>query len=219
VSSPSAARRKAKRESKAVRARRQKIEAAVREEEKAEAIAPAAQRKDITNAAGEVVYAARLQRDGVTFIRSNPIKRMYELGKNKGPKATVKEKHLAAVVWLVRIWEDGAEGIGSVPSLMGERTSRSVTTGWISPHVLEALNRQIRARDQFAAAQTWLGSHWPCIRRIALEGADVAVWADETGRNRDKALGFLEGALERLHEVYTRLELGGDEAVEMEIVR
>lgn len=199
-------RRSARRVSKAEKKRLDDEKKRQWQEQQDEAIAPAAQREDVV-AGGAVVRGARLQRDGVTFIRSNPVRRMYERGRGKGETATVRKAHLDACERLVRAWEDGAAGIGSVPSLLGERTAAMPQTGYISDQRIASIAYQTNARDEFVAAIEFLGALWPVVKRVVLDAADLAVWAQETRQPPDRAAGYLQAALDRLVEFYQRRDM------------
>jgi hypothetical protein len=64
------------------RARDARIKAE-QQEQRDEQIAPAVQRLPVLNRNGAVIRGARLERDGIAFVRSNPICRMVAIGSNK----------------------------------------------------------------------------------------------------------------------------------------
>lgn len=196
-------RRTARRVSKAEKKRQADEKRREWQEQQDETIAPAAQREDVV-AAGGVVRAARVERDGVTFVRSSPIARMFRRGQAKGEAATVRQAHLEACERLQRAWEDGAQGIGSVPSLMGERTAQMPQTGYLSDQRIASITFQTNARDECIAAIEFLGALWPVVRRVVLDGADLAIWAHEMKQTPDRAAGYLQAALDRLVEFYQR---------------
>jgi hypothetical protein len=66
--------------------------------------------------------------------------------------------------------------------------------------------RQAACHAEVNSARIYLGSAWPCIFRVALEGVAISAWADNVHVNRSVALGFLIAGLDRLVEFYTAVE-------------
>lgn len=175
------------------------------QEERDEKISPAAQRNAVVDATGAVLRGPRVVPDGVTFIRSNPIRRMYEIGKGKGDAALIRKHHWETAERLQWAREHG-QHVGQVPSSLGERVAGAITTGWISDTKLKALGYQTRMGWEFAGASVFLGALWPIVERIALDGADVATVAVETCRSPDVTRGYLVAALDRLVEYYRTID-------------
>ena len=180
-------------------------ERARKEEDRQEAISPAAQRNAVVDATGAILRGPRVVPDGVTFIRSNPIRRMYEIGKVKGDAALIRKPHWEAAERLQWAREHG-QHVGQVPSSLGERVAGAIVTGWISDTKLKALGYQTRMGWEFAGASVFLGALWPIVERIALDGADVATVAVETCRSSDVTRGYLVAALDRLVEYYRTID-------------
>lgn len=197
--------RTSKRQKSAAMRRAAEQERARKEEDRQEAISPAAQRNAVVDASGSVLRGSRVVPDGITFIRSNPIKRMYEIGKGKGDAALIRKPHWEAAERLQWAREHG-QHVGQVPSSLGERVAGDVTTGYISDTKLKALGYQTRMQREFAGALIFLGALWPIVARIALDGADVVTVSVETRRSPDVTRGYLVAALDRLVEYYRTID-------------
>jgi hypothetical protein len=214
-----------------------RAEAARRQEERDEAVAPAAQRNAVLDGSGAVLRdpngaviaemqdgtmlrealrgpngavmretgagvlrAARVQRDGVAFIRSNPIDHLIARGAAKlerGEMPMFTLAHKLAVDRLVILWDLVGEGVGLGASDWGSlRGSRGTAPTTPAGHqtLLEQVGRQIEVE----ATAMWLGGLWPIVRDVGLKGMSLAAWATREGMNPTAAAGYLKAALDRL---------------------
>jgi hypothetical protein len=207
------------RTSLAIRARRQKARAGVAErkrqaaltrarleEAKAEFGAPKIQREAVFNRNGEIIRGPRVEPDGLVFIRSNPVKHLYARSKNKD-HPTIHKAHVDAAEKLLIAWEEGSQGISVGSSNYGERSAgAAVNTGTISHTVLQIVNQQIKARQEIAAVQAFLGALWPVIHAIVIRGIDIATWAEASGMRPAVATGYLCASLDKLLDFFHRNE-------------
>jgi hypothetical protein len=202
TSKPNRADTRTARRAKASELRRAaKAEAAKRQEAAAEAIAPAIQRNAVLDASGEVLRAARVQRDGVAFIRVSPLTWMAANIERHGEDATFSKQHFRSAERLVAAWDAVGDGIGLGASDWGSlRGSRG--TAPTTPAGHSSLVAQVEQRLEIEAAHTWMGSLWPCLEDIALRGMSPAAWASKSGMHRQVGAGYVLAALDRLVEFY-----------------
>jgi hypothetical protein len=213
VTTPGAAERK--RRKSAERAKRRAGEAQRRQEaqrraaeeaeQKAEAIAPRVQREPVLSPDGTMLRGPRLEPDGLTFKVSNPVRHLEQRGRRRaeaGDMPAVREAHVVAAERLLAAWHEGADGVGIGASNYGERTGGTVQSGTISDAVLATVGRQVKARQEVGAAQTFLGALWPAVHAVVIRGIDVTSWATAARLDRKIALGYLSAALDRLVEFY-----------------
>lgn len=174
---------------------------AAAEETRAEAIAPAVQRHDTLDAAGQVVRHARLERDGLTFRRSNPVRHLVARG---GPM--IRKAHEIAADRLVVSWEEGGRGVGIAATAYGERAGGGLEVGSLPPYLLARMAYQHRQKAAYEGARIWLGGLWPIIDAVVLRGIDVSAYARPLGQSRQVMLGYLAAALDRLVEFYAQTD-------------
>jgi hypothetical protein len=202
--------RVAKRQRAADMRRAAKAEAAQRQEDRDEAIAPAITRTAVLDASGAVLRAPRVERDGVAFIRSSPIRHLVARWKAReadGSRPLITERHLAVCDRLCMAWEEGGQGIGMGASDYGRMSqSRGSAAPDFSPQMLAKIRKQREQRAIFEGAMTWMGALSPVIRRVVVEGADLSVWAAETATGRNAAPGYLAAALDRLAEFFAKMD-------------
>jgi hypothetical protein len=132
---------------------------AEQQEARDEAIAPRAQRLPVLGRDGEIVRGARVEPDGVVFIRRNPIKTMVARGQNK-ENPLLSKRHADAADRLLTAWETAGAGVTFGVANYGGRLSGTPQTGTISDGVLHGINRQIDARRELEAVKTVLGARW-----------------------------------------------------------
>ena len=170
------------------------------EEVRQEGIAPAAQRKAVVDASGDVIRQARVEKDGLAFKRSSPLCHLFKLH-------SVSIKQLAAGARLLQAWEDGGRSVGMGASNYGERTSSNPQSGWLAESVRVALAAQNKARDEFLAAAQFCGGLFPILQGVVLDGMDVTAWCRIRGGGMDRERGVvvLREALDRLGEFYVRI--------------
>ena len=137
-----------------------------------------------------------------TFVRTSPLARLALVQ----PAITVR--HVVVAARLLRAWEDGGGGVGIGASNYGERVGGGVAKSGVSDAILAALGRQNRADAEFGAAQRWLGSSWPVVRGVVLEGQSVTYWSGKRvpAIDREMGMGLLVAAMDRLGEFYAALD-------------
>lgn len=176
-----------------------KLEAAKRQEDKDEAITPAAQRQPVLTPDGDVLRSARVMRDGVTFIRANPLAQIIS-GIERG-NSMFNATHIAAAKRLLNTWDAVGGGIGLGASDWGSlRGARGTAPTTPSGH--SALVAQVEQEMELHHVSTCLGALWPCLHSIVLEGMSVAAWAGKKRINANAAGGFLLAALSNLVLIY-----------------
>lgn len=177
--------------------------AAAAEEARQEAAVPAAQRVPVLDVAGAVLRRPRVEAEPTgTFVRTSPLARLALVQ----PAITVR--HVVVAARLLRAWEDGGGGVGIGASNYGERVGGGVAKSGVSDAILAALGRQNRADAEFRAAQRWLGSSWPVVRGVVLEGQSVTYWSGKRvpAIDREMGMGLLVAAMDRLGEFYAALD-------------
>lgn len=197
-----AARRAAEREQRVAAA----AEAARAAEERAETIAPAVQRRAVRDAKGHVLRGARLEPDGAAFRVSNSVRTLYLNGQERGSSALVRHEHVIAAERLARSWEDGGRGVSMAASRWGESSERISSSGSMSEAVLRSIGYQNAQRDEFNAVRAAMGTAWPVLLDIVLQGLSVNAWAEREGMERKIAVGYLVAGLDRLADFYAATE-------------
>jgi hypothetical protein len=198
------ARKRALRIQRGIERRQAVLDAAKRaaetEEARQEAIAPAAQRKAVVDASGDVIRQARVEPDGLAFKRSSPLCHLFKRG-------SISIVQLAAGARLLQTWEDGGRSVGMGASNYGERTSSSPQSGWLAESVRAALAAQNRSRDEFMAAAHYCGPAFPILEGVVLDGMDVTAWCKRRagGMDRERGVFILRQALNKLDEFYASL--------------
>jgi hypothetical protein len=173
-------------------------EVARRLEASDEAIAPAIQRNAVLDASGAVIRAARVQRDGVTFSRADPLKHLADIAERGGMFSAA---HIAAARRLVVAWDAVGDGVGLGASDWGSlRGTRG--TAPMTPAGHSSLVAQVEQRIEIEAAWTWLGGLWSCLENVVLRGMSLSAWGVKADIGRNAAPGFLLAALVRLVEFY-----------------
>lgn len=186
-------------------AARQRVE---QQEARDEAIAPRAQRLPLLGRDGEVLRGARLERDGVSFRRSNPIRTMVMRGLNK-ENPLLSKRHSDAADRLLAAWEMAGGGITFGVAKYGVKLSSMPTTGTLSDAVLRGVNAQIDARRELEAIKTVLGARWGALFSIVIGGIDVSAWGQAVGMNPHVAAGFVACCLDALVDFYAGPERRG----------
>jgi hypothetical protein len=175
---------------------------AQRQEDADEAIAPAIQRNAVLDASGEILRAARVQRDGVAFSRADPLKHLADIAERGG---MFTAQHIAAARRLVTTWDAVGDGVGLGASDWGSlRSARGSAPTTPAGH--SALLAQVAQRMEIEGAWTWLGGLWPCLECVVLRGMALSAWAAKADIGRNAAPGFLLAALVRLVEYYKQLD-------------
>jgi hypothetical protein len=174
-------------------------------EQRDEAIAPAAQRKPVVSPDGDILRGARIVRDGAGFRVANSVRTMLERQRkvpDDGAVTGVLKIHIAVTDRLIRAWHIAGETVGMArPSFDHVRGAGS--TGFIADAVIDAINVQMQAKAELAAARQFVGkSLWVPIDACVIRGVDVTAWAASSGDNRQRAAGYFVAALDRLVEFY-----------------
>jgi hypothetical protein len=173
--------------------------AAAAEEARQEAAVPAAQRVPVLDVSGAVLRRARVEAEPAgTFARTSPLARLALVQ----PAITVR--HVVVAQRLMRAWEDGGRGVGMGASNYGERVGGGTAKSGIGDATLAALGRQNRSGDEYRGAMRWLGSSWPVLAGVVLDGQSVTYWAAAQVPEIDRkvAVGLLAAAMDRLGEFY-----------------
>jgi len=210
--------RKIARDNAAKKRKEAKDKADALREEADEMLAPAVQRNAVMTKAidpetgksvGVVLRAARVQRDGIAFIRASPLAWMVaniERAELLGTEVSFSRDHIKAAARLATAWDAIGEGVGLGASDWGSlRGSRG--TAPMTPAGHSALVAQVAQRMEIEAARTWLGALWPCLFDIALGGMSPAAWAVKVKMDRKAGSGYLRAALDRLVEFYREREV------------
>jgi hypothetical protein len=77
-------------------------------EQREEDLAPSSQRHAVLNADGDILREARVRRDGITFIRSSPLRHMLARGEKRaerGEMAVIELRHVQAAERLQTAWD------------------------------------------------------------------------------------------------------------------
>jgi hypothetical protein len=175
------------------------------QEQRDEQIAPAVQRLPVLDRNGEVIRGARVERDGVVFVRSNPIRRMVAMGSKKDHPLLTK-RHADAADRLLAAWTEAGAGVTFGVSAYGGRLSATPETGTISDAVLRGVNRQIDAKAEIEAVKTVLGTRWGALFSVVIHGLDVRVWGAACGMNPATACGYIACAMDTLADFYASPE-------------
>ena len=182
-----------------------KAEKAAIAERADERVAPAAQRKPVLAPDGTVLFHPRLERDGITFKRANPLSNAAARGRKRtdaGMVATIRPEHERAADRLLTAWDTAGEGVRIGIANYGERSGGTPQSGYISSAVIEMVEFQRRAQIEIEAARTWLGGLWPVVHDVVLRGLDMAAWAEANRFDTKAAPGYVSAALDRLVEFY-----------------
>jgi hypothetical protein len=89
-----------------------------------EQIAPAAQRLPVLGRNGEVIRGPRVERSGIVFVRSNPIRHMVAMNSKK-EHPLLSKRHADAADRLLAAWSEAGEGISFGVANYGGRLSPS----------------------------------------------------------------------------------------------
>jgi hypothetical protein len=172
------------------------------EEARAEQLAPQVQRITVYARDGKTVLRGpRVEQQGVTMIRSNPVKRLAARSRSK-EFPTIGEAHVTAADRLLTDWEEGHGSIGHGCMNYAERTSTSNTPGSISDAVIAAINTQTDARDNIVRVQERLGALWPVIHAVVICNVDPSAWGEAQGMNPHISVGYVVAALDLLVRCY-----------------
>jgi hypothetical protein len=196
---------------KAVAADRKRQAAAaarLRDEARDELLAPKIQRLPILGRDGEVIKNARLERDGISFRVSSPIRRMVALSKGK-EAPLLRKPHADAADRLRMAYEECSGGVSWGVSNYEQRASGTPQTGVIAAAVLRGVHRQMAAHTEIEAARTHLGPLWGAVFSVAISGIDISAWAEAVGMRAPVAVGYLVGGLDILVRFYAGPETSG----------
>lgn len=160
----------------------------------------------------------RIERDGLTFVVSNPIRHLVQRGKG-AERPMFRKIHEHAAETLRQAWEEAGEGVSvGVAQYDRVRGSNIPQTGYISDAVLTILDRQIAQQDLIRRARAALGEAlWRPIVMVVLRGIDVSTWAAQDGLNRQVAIGYLAAAVDRLAECLNRQKGSRIRSVQVEL--
>lgn len=176
-------------------------------EARAEQLAPHIQRVIIYARDGvTVLRGPRVEQQGVSMVRSNPVKRLAARSRNK-EFATVTEAHVVAAGRLLVDWEEGGGGISFGCANYTERTSNTAQPGRISDAVIASISQQTTARHEVARVQEELGALWPVIHAVVICNIDPYAWGEPQGFNAHVSIGYTVAALDMLVRCYQPREV------------
>jgi hypothetical protein len=172
--------------------------------------------KLVSPAAQVTLRGPRVERDGLTFTVSNPIRHL--VSRSKGSERPMfTKRHADAADILRHAWEEAGAGVSvGVAQYDRVRGSNIPQTGYISDAALAALDHQIDQREKITRARAWLGEYlWRPIVVVVINGIDASTWAAQDKLNRQVAIGYLAAALDRLAECLLRKSKGGIRAAQI----
>jgi hypothetical protein len=175
---------------------------AAMEEAKDEAGAPAAQRKAVLDGDGNVVRGPRVMRDGIVFIRSNPVKHLLARSQNK-EFPTIRKIHSDVAEKLRTAYEEGGSSITAGTSSYQERASTTPQTGYIADAIIASVTRQRNARIEVQAVKEHMGSLWDALFEFVIVGRDIGSIAAARHWRPEMMTGFIVASLERLVSFYS----------------
>jgi hypothetical protein len=194
------ARRQERKHLAAERRRAETKAKAEREEARAEQLAPQAQRMAVLGRDGKVLRGPRVEQQGITMVRSNPVKRLAARSRHKD-FPTLGETHVIAADRLITAWEE-CHGSPVQCTNYSERSSGRGTPGDVSSATIAAANEYVRARDEILRIQARLGALWPVVHAVVICNIDPSAWGDAQGMNPDRAIGYTMAALDLLVRCY-----------------
>jgi hypothetical protein len=182
------------------------LDKAVRQEEADEDIAPSVQRKPVLDASGDVLRAARVERDGVVFVRANPL--AWIEGKVERGQSMFKLEHIAAAKRLVTVWDAVGLGVGPASVDLGmPRATRASAPHTPPQHA--ALVKQIAQQDEIKLVHNYMRGLWPmweCLHGVVIQGMSPTAWADSVHIEPKAANGILLSSLALLARVYNDID-------------
>lgn len=181
-------------------------EKARRQEEADEAIAPAIQRQPVLDASGDVLRAARVERDGVAFVRSSPLSQI--AARMEKGESNFRPEHLIAARRLAMSWETVGLGISPASIDLGmPRATRSKAPATPPGHL--ALVAQVDQQRELHAVCAYLkgvSPSWPCLHAIIIRGLSPTAWAKEFHIEAKSASGVLWMSLSLLVRIYADID-------------
>lgn len=151
-----------------------------------------------------VLRAARVQRDGAGFNRTDVLSHMaaeINEAREAGTTSMFSTAHFAAAKRLRAAWDAAGDGVGLGASDWG-RVGGGRATAPSEQAGHSALVAQVKQRVEIEAAAAWLGGLWPAVRDMALVGMSASAWGAKVGMDRKAVPGYLRAALDRLVEFY-----------------
>lgn len=171
-----------------------------------EAIAPEVQRMPVLDASGEVLRAARVERDGIVYVRSNPLawlQARMEKGESK-----FKPEHLAAAKRLVTTWESVGIGVNPAGIDLGmPRATRSRAP--MTPPGHKALLSQVTMQRELYFVYNYMHGlypMWSCLHGVVIRGLSPTSWAQEEHLEPKTVSGILWSSLVLLARIYDDLD-------------
>lgn len=189
------------------RAQRRAAAAELRDQRE-EFIAPAAQRKPVLDANGDIIRGPLVERAGGTagfFVRSNPLRALWVRSQTRAAKldraTLITDAHLACAERLLRAWIETADGITVSPApFMAEHINAGGSGGSLTAG---AVILQIAQAEEWRAARSFLGNDlWRPIHHVVLIGIPVKTWAISLQWDEKFAMGYLVCSLDRLVAFY-----------------
>lgn len=171
------------------------------EEARAEKLAPQVQRVAVFARDGvTMLRGPRVEQQGVTMVRSNPVKRLAARSRNK-EFPTIGDTHVAASDRLLVSWEE-AHGSPCQCANYAERQGNRSSPGSVSQAAIVAANDFVRARDDVLRVQEYLDGLWPVVHAVVICGIDPSAWGEQQGLNAAMSVGYVVAALDMLVRCY-----------------
>jgi hypothetical protein len=157
---------------------------------------------------GEIIRGARLERNGISYRRNNPIRTMVARSQNK-ESPLLSKRSADAADRLAAAWEMAGKGVTFGVSSYEPRTASSPQTGSISDGTPRIVNQQIQAHREIEGIKTVLGARWGAAFSIIIVGIDVSSWAGMVGMREEPAAGFIACVMDTIADYYAGPEKRG----------
>lgn len=207
--------RAARRQARNAASAEQKRLAALEQERKAEALAPAHARKPVMGADGRMLRGPLVAIVGGRVERHNPVAAIrgqrgeFPVVSDRDPvgeiaarsSRSISQVHVDAARLLQADWRDVGAGISVSGADYAGAAGCGRGSGLNLDHHISVL-RQIDARRRLDGALTWLGSLCDIVAPVVLDCVPVTTWATDRGMDPRHAVGYLAAALTKLAEFY-----------------
>lgn len=155
---------------------------------------------------GDVLRAARVERDGVAFVRANPL--AWIAAKTERGQGMFRPEHIAAAKRLVTVWDAVGLGIGPASVDLGmPRATRASAPHTPPQHA--ALVKQVAQQDEIKLVYNYMRGLWPmweCLHGVVIRGTSPTAWAVSVHIEPKAASGILLSSLALLARVYADID-------------